>query len=166
MALFVQLFSCLVPWLGSELSRRSHLGSLGHSALTSPGGGVSSRHCLMYRPRCSGGDVSDELKENFDENNRVTSRMTGGLTEAGSTTVFSSLHNVWGHPHFLPLPQPRPPAHSLLLLPSRENISMFLQHALGLLPQILWTRSTAGTVSFRSSLVPCMCEHTPIRRLL
>lgn len=77
------------------------------------------RHCLIHRPRCSGGDVGDELKENFDKNNRVNFQNDRSVSRGWFYNCFQQLAKcVWGHPHFLPLLQPRPPAHSLLLLPS------------------------------------------------
>lgn len=69
---------------------------------------------LMHGPHCSGGDVSEQLKVHFDKNNRANSRMTVGLTEAGSTTVFSSLHNVCGA------------AHASFLFPSHTRTALLL----------------------------------------
>lgn len=95
LAALVPHFSFLVPWFGSSwASRRSHLGAACHFALASPGGGVSRRHLFDDRPHCRGDDVSEKLKVNFDKTNSVNSKVTVGLTEAGSTTVFSSLQNV------------------------------------------------------------------------
>lgn len=76
---------------------------MSHFVLASPGGGVSRRHLFDYRPHCIGDDVNEKLKVNFDKTNSVNSEMTVGLTEAGSTTVFSSLQNVcWAtHTSFL-----------------------------------------------------------------
>lgn len=72
---------------------------MSHFVLTSPRGGVSRRHLFDYRPHCSGDDVNEKLKVNFDKTNSVNYEMMVGLTEAGSTTVFSSLQNVcWATP--------------------------------------------------------------------
>lgn len=77
------------------VSRESHLGPSYCFVLTSAGwekwvGDIY----LIYRPNCSGSDVNKKLKVSFNKNSRVDSKLTVGLTETGSTTVFGSLQNV------------------------------------------------------------------------
>lgn len=78
----------------------------------------------------SGKDVSEKLEVSFDKNNRVHSKLTVGLTEAGCTTVFSSLQNVCRATHTSFLFSSHTRTLQLLLLSSVnwESISVFLQH--------------------------------------
>lgn len=75
-------------------------------------------------------DVSEKLEVSFDKNNRVHSKLTVGLTEAGFTTVFSSLQNVCRatHTSFLFSSHTRTLQLLLLSLVNWENINVFLQH--------------------------------------
>lgn len=76
-----------------------------------------------------------DLKVNVDQNDRVNSRLTAGLTEARSATAFSSLRNVCRATHTSFLFS----SHTLTLgfasLFSWESISLFLQHALVVVSQ-------------------------------
>lgn len=92
---------------------------------------------MIYRPHCSGEDVSEKPEVNFDKNNRVNSDLTVGLTEAGFTTVFSSLQNVCraAHTSFLFSSHTRTPQLLLFSLVNWENIGVFLQHILVLVSQ-------------------------------
>lgn len=120
---------------------------------------------LVYRPHSNGKGVSEKLEMSFDKNNRVHSKLTVGLTEAGFTTVFSSLQNVCRatHTSFLFSSHTRTLQLLLLSLVNWENINVFLQHTPVRVSQtwiyILQTPWTGWSVSFRSSCVISMYEH-------
>lgn len=84
---------CSIPLLSHAVDWACRATFVQYSVLSSPKMWVGDI-CLIHRLHCSGGDVSENLKVNFEKNNRVNFKLTVDLTEAGSTNVFSSLQNV------------------------------------------------------------------------